>query len=281
MKKAFFMLLAVALPVLIIAGNGSASGTAIAKIVHEPEQKKVKFVDDKGKVQKEISLKSVKTNVKLQDKRLRREWDGEQEVVKQPAIAKSGKFLVIEKTVIERFLPTEEFLKEYQGVGDMAVGGSITLYDSHGNALFEKEFPKGRAVIGGAHSAFVVSDNGTAVAVITGGKDPERENILHVYQSSGVEILTYPKKEGEGAYPDQIMQISPNGRYLAVKVGFENELSKPVFFDLEKGSFWKADRMYVVREIADEGVVKASYRDQSDKKAVFTELNLKNLLGGE
>jgi len=178
------------------------------------------------------------------------------------------------KSIIETPLMTKDYLQEYQYAGPI-VTGAIALYDSHGEVLYEKIFRMGTG-IPGAPRALAVSDTGI-VAVITGsGEDPESENILHVYRRSGVEILAYPEKKGEEVHPMEIQGMSSNGRYLAVKAGFPfPEFPKTVFFDLEKNAFWKADRNYFwFKEITDDGMVKASYKDQIANKTIKTEIDL-------
>jgi hypothetical protein len=280
MKKVYVLLSALACSVALTAGSSQAADLTGPKIVHEPEQKKVKFVDEKGKVLKEISLAREKTKVKIKDDRKKREWDGERVAMNVPVISPTGKFVVLDTSLIDTPAPTSEYLQVYEYAGEIVTGG-ITLYNITGDVLFEKTYPRGTGVTG-ARPELTVSDTGI-VAVITGAQDvPEGENILHAYNSNGLEILTYPKKEGEHVYPLEIQKISPNGKYLAVKTGFFPEASDTtVFFDLEKNVSWRADRKYIVKEITDDGIVRATYRDPSEKKTMKTEVNLKDMMGGE
>ncbi len=281
MKKHVLLLLALAIPVQLIAVTSWAADTTGPKIVFEPEQSTLKFIDEKGNVLKEIFLVPEKTTAKIKDVGKKREWDGEKVVIKAPRISKNSKFVVMNNSIVETPLRTKEYLQEYRETGPI-VTGAIALHDGHGDVLFEKVFRMGTG-IPGAPPALVVSDTGI-VAVITGsGEDPELENVLHVYRRSGVEIFAYPEKEGEKVYPMEILGISSNGRYLAVRVDFPfPEFPKTVFFDLEKNAAWKADRNYFwFKEITDDGIVKASYKDQIEKKAIKTEINLKHMFGRE
>lgn len=215
---------------------------------------KLKFYDAHNKLIKEIDLASEKRKGRIKETRprwVKGEYDADIETVRRPLVSKQNSFAVMDNSTY--------FSRASRGEGVIETG-KIILYDVAGNVLYEKQFPYGSAV-----SEMAVADNGT-VAVKTyesgveGGGEPQ---ILQVYDKTGKELLIYPK-EGEKAYVYEILKISSNGRYLAVRVAFKDD--RTVFFDLEKKATWIADRSYVVYEISDEGIATADYYDETIMK---------------
>ncbi|MBA3053063.1 MAG: hypothetical protein FP827_08300 [Candidatus Omnitrophica bacterium] len=190
------------------------------------------------------------------------------QISKNAKISENGKYAVI-GTGIGTIDVINNDGTEISFRGEGPSESRLELLDNNGNVLWEKKFVEGRCP---NFMDCIIAQNGI-VAVIIGKGIEIGEDILHAYNTNGDEILVYPKKIGE-AYPGGAgdMRISPNGRYLAVQVGFlYPTASKKVFFDLQSGSLWKADKPYVVYEITNEGQAKVDYYDADKKKLSATE----------
>lgn len=228
---------------------------------------KLKFYNENDKLVKEINLSSEKHHGKIKETRpgwKKGEFDVDIETVKRPLVSKQGKYAVMDNST-------------YGGIET----GKIILYDTSGKALFEKQYPQGRSIT----NRMVISDSGTVALVTSEGAEGPQDPTLYVYDKTGKELLAYPaegedkllantkavgkrakkvKTAAESEKPDliEVLQISSNGKYLAVRAGFEYKYTRTVFFDLEKKIFWKADRDYVVYEISDNGISKTYYQDE-------------------
>lgn len=217
---------------------------------------RLKFLDKKDNLLKEILLVSEKSKGKITETRRsykKGEFDAEMVTVKLPVVSRQGKYAVMNNTT-------------YADVGYSISVGKIVLYDVSGNVLFEKQFPNGTNL---SSDRIVVSDIGTVAVVVNASEEgPGPENYLYAYDNSGKELLYYSYEYHKKSPSGDMMKISSNGRYLAVSVDFEQK--RTVFFDLEKNLSWKADKDYVVYEISDDGTVKADYYDEIKQEASNT-----------
>ena len=222
------------------------------------DQKRLKVIDENGKVLKEISLKREVTKAKFWDKHKKRDWDSEKIITKVPFISDNKMFGAVVSNTLNKILVTPEFRKVYGGYRGGVSAGKLTVYNNRGEVQFEKQYPEDTFI-----NNVRISDNGTVVAIK--GVDFD-EHKLHVYDRSGRETLVFP--EGKRYTHISEPEISPNGKYLAVKIGVT------VFFNTSTGTNWQADKDYIVREISDSGIVRVDYQDDPEKT-----IDLKEHLG--
>jgi hypothetical protein len=214
---------------------------------------RLKVIDEKGKVLKEIPISKEKTKTKFRDERKKRDWDAEKKISKRAAVSDNKMFGAVGANVGIVPVLTDDYLEAYPRHRSLSYNAKLTVYDNKGKVLFEKQYPEGK-FISGYDGEVRISDNGT-VAIIT--STGEGEDTLHVYDRSGKEILVYP--EGESYVSISDPEISPNGKYLAVTIG------EAVFFNINTGAYWKADKPYIVRELSDKGIVRAGYQNDPEK----------------
>lgn len=244
---------------------------------------KLKFLEKAGKVAKTISLANTKTKVTIHTRK-KEALPGEQEIVKTPRVSANGKYVMVNLTTYERLLNREKYPHSYGGQTEST---KVMMYDSHGNLLFEKAYPKYRGVPDPL-ARIAVSDIGiSAVATenATESCDPPDcgyRPLLYVYNKNGEELLVYPNEKDKNIYPADILKISPNGKYLAVRVGFSDEVEPylTVFFNLATKKSWKAEHSYVIYDITNDGQVECDYYDETTKApSITTSIDIKKHLG--
>jgi hypothetical protein len=227
-----------------------------AKKIDPPQ---LKVIDEKGKVLKDIPIAEEKTKIKISDKRLKKDWDGERETWRIPVISDNKMFGAVVSTSTDRPLYTEEYTKEYrEGIGeDFTQQSRITVYDNKGDVLYEKDYDK-RTVLGGQRPEFTISNNGIVAVVTSKGVFGGGWFRLHVYDKNGKEKFIYPEQKKD-IIDIRDITISPNGKYLAVRI------LNTVFFNVESGASWEADKSYIVYEISDNGIVRADWQNYPEK----------------
>jgi len=246
------------------------------------DQPKLKFINKKGNIIKEITIGEKKVTKKFKDTVKNKEWNGYLLYSKNAKVSKSQKYAVLTYYFIEvRYnihnpVESKEYVKIY-GEGAYATPKpqdvKFALFNENGSVLWEKKYNEGRVPNLNNPNSCVISLNGVVGVMTNKGVGPGGE-ILYVYDRDGKEILHYPN-EDEKAYPQGEIKISPNGKYLAVRVGFPwPESYRTVFFKLQNGNSWKADKSYVVYEVRDDGKAKVS---SEVGETVF--IDLKKFLG--
>lgn len=194
----------------------------------------------------------------------------------RPVLSKNNKWVLVDRSIIETPYKVENGKKEYYSYDGQTATGRFDLYDSHGLKRYSKEFVAGRGV-SGAYPNIVVADNGTVV-VPTDDKPGGGNPIVYVYDSAGQLILEYSYTDADvgGASIDK---ISPNGRYLAIRAGFNYASTVTVFFDLKTKKSWKAEQDYVIYEMTNDGLVECDYYDDKKKaRAPLAVLDIKPYL---
>ncbi len=217
------------------------------KIVDTPtkEPNKVKFIDETGRVVKEIQLgeekivrtvgeienewKSRSLNLKGQTDNIGDSFSfGNSDPGEELKVRKSKSIFINKLKDHAALAVTEDILTS----AGPAIGFSDLIYlNSIGEELWTHKFPKGRSIlsVGAGADAPQISDDGNIVTAMTSdsAEGPGGEEIC-VFDKSGKEILTYPK-DGETATAPRpsYHKISPNGRYLCYRIEKHTYLTEP------------------------------------------------------
>jgi hypothetical protein len=250
----------------ISAEEGTTSKDAKALI----KGKEVQFVDKEGKTTGKISLES-DTNIITRKQIIggvEKNQKYKQIVYKHAIASENGKYIAIIEDAGDRAFIDEEQKEHLLYEGETT--GKVKLYDAQGKMLFEKQLPKGR----GTSGKEVVAENGEAFAVNTFDtirETNEPRNIVFVFDKNGQVILTIPSKEDGKKYNVyELEKISANGKYLAVSLS-----SGTRFYNLKNGKFWDALREYNVKEIRNDGIIEAYYRNPAIKETDSYEKRVK------
>jgi len=242
----------------------------------------LRFIDEKGKEIKRISLKPETFIEEINQgewKKLKRD------ITYGALISRKGKYAIVgaNKNILAAI--DEEGNENMEGEGT----GSFSLYDAAGKVLWKKEFPVGR--IGHFESSeMLISDNAEIIAVetsdTTGMAESESgegiDQITYVYDKQGRELLRIPAEgEEKKIWIATLNNISPNGRYLAVNVALKLEeppYQKTItrFYDLKKNRFWDAKERYDVRSITSNGMALVGF---FEARRGLIKINLKDTLG--
>ncbi|OGS51742.1 MAG: hypothetical protein A3J79_08100 [Elusimicrobia bacterium RIFOXYB2_FULL_62_6] len=144
-----------------------------------------------------------------------------------------------------------------------AGSGKATFFAADGAALWEKEYPEFRSVVGeisgNGRKAFLFEFWRTDLSPL-----PEKEvkNQFSVYGKNGKRLLTYPKnrKQEGGRLIAGEFKASPDGKYAAVRsVDAGQRQLGWLVFDTDSGSFWfLEDKELVVDGLSDSGSCRVS-----------------------
>jgi len=130
----------------------------------------------------------------------------------------------------------------------------IVLYDSNAQKLFERTYITEMIRDPGFPPRDVVVYDSGIVRLETELAHEEGDGIpvLHLYASSGRELLKIPNAEFP-YWPDKIT-ASPSGRYFSFEARTKDK-SHIVFFDVLNGTFWVSDKRNTVKNIDNDGLV--------------------------
>lgn len=236
----------------------------------------LRFVGRDGKLHKEIPLKTQTTRERVKTNE-NNDLEIEISHSKTPVISKNKKFILINRK-------THKVPVDRKRLGEYAYSESdeIELYGTDGEVIYKKVFVED-AGFSDAKRQIAVADTGAVAFILEG--NPMRGNYwtkLYVYDKNGTLILSYPddKTVIRNIYPDG-MDISPNGRYLSIRVGFPYpDPIVTVFFDLKLKKWWKAKLSHVVYAISDTGIAITDYPnpnipDNADRKKVKEPLRIR------
>lgn len=178
----------------------------------------MKFLDENGKIKKEMSLKIEKRKGTVVEDRkdyVSGKFEVEFEAIKKIKLSPNSKYALMDNSTVEWF-----------EIGGSTPNGKVVLYDVNGNIPFEKKYPRGVGVLGYPGQQRMLVSNSGIMAFITNDSDEGIGNtILHVYDKTGKELFTYPEPTTEESVirPMGDLEFSPNGRYLSVEVDFPGE----------------------------------------------------------
>ncbi|MEW5906966.1 MAG: hypothetical protein AB1734_09345 [Elusimicrobiota bacterium] len=239
------------------------------------DDKSLLFTDKKGTVVKKLTLpaKKEKIKVKLNDGK---EAEGEKDIFAIPVLSKNMKFAAI-NTKTQRTLAGESGRPYYQ-----VEANEVALYDVAGKLLYKKNYPENTYIVD-PEKNIIVADAGTTVVFTESSVDSDEGywTRLHVYDKKGEELLDYPDDGRRSGYLyNDLLKISSNGRYLAVREDVIGGDIATVFFDLKTKKTWRAKRDYVIYEVRDSGHVKCDYYDEVAGEPSLTEvIDIKPYLG--
>ncbi|MEW5905488.1 MAG: hypothetical protein AB1734_01770 [Elusimicrobiota bacterium] len=237
--------------------------------------KAVLFTDKKGAVVKRLTLPAKKEKIKIKLNN-GKEAEGEKEISAIAVFSKNGKFAAI-NTKTQRTLAGEDGRPYYR-----VEANEIAVYDVAGKLLYKRDYPE-NTYISDPKKNIIVADAGTTV-VFTENSVDDSDNYwpkLHAYNKKGEEILVYPDDDSGSVhlYSD-LIKISSNGRYLAVRGWLYGEKTTTIFFDLETKKSWRAPHSYLIFEMTDDGSVRCDYYDtEKGKRGPVSRINLKAHLG--
>ena len=195
---------------------------------------KIKFIDEKGKVIKEIWIGKKVIYIGKEKKR-------KKIIIVEGNVSKDGKYaVIIGEQSVERELPNYEIL---------------SFLDNRGNILWKKKFPCSD------HSGIskpLLSENGKTIVIAESDSyEPMR---IYVYNNKGNRILEFPKSDEKYIFIDGY-KLSPNGRYLGINTAQKSpRKSTTVFFDLETGKFWDSHERCFIKNITNRGKVKVGFQ---------------------
>ncbi len=234
--------------------------------VEEIRQPKLKFIAANGNIVKRIELGEKTTSKKFKDATISKEWNGYQVNSKSATISENQEYcLIIDHLVWVRHNindPKEsgDYVKTY-GEGAYAPPpqeAKLVLLNNTGKELFQKKIEQG-SIAGGPRPDMVVSNNGSVAFMTSKGEGPGKE-VLYAYDREGRSLLTFPDSDKDvKVHPEGDINISPNGKFLAVKAGYLGEGMRLVVFDLTTGKRWKAEKPYAVFELNDNGQMKLAF----------------------
>jgi hypothetical protein len=253
--------------------------------------KRLKFIDEKGKVIKEISLleetkiEEVGNNERYKNLGIKKI---KKRISKNAVVSKNKKFAVIVSNESENGAIYEDGREElfYEPA---VVAGEITVFDREGRILLKKRMP--HRWIG---LKPLISDDGGVIVIYTESDEPlpEGRDMIYVFNRNGDEILSFPTEEEYNSGYDaddqpEPRQMSPNGRYLAIEVDKDIPDKRPPiihlirFYDLHRKTFYEFEKEYYVYNITNDGIAKVSEcnAEGSIVGSPIIEIDLKKYLG--
>ena len=198
---------------------------------------RVRFIDEKGAVRKEIKIGQEGKRVSMRDfvddveknaplnasnkANLRKFREGRPNdklkvhVSRLAYVNKPKEYMaLVENQVVEGVENSDEHFR-------MNVAGKLAYMDAAGKDLWQKRFKDGETVLGIGHpDGLQISDDGGIVTVMTSiSEEGPGDKQIHVFDKSGNEVFTYPKDEEIRTAPmPDYPKISPNGRYLSYRI---------------------------------------------------------------
>lgn len=222
----------------------------------EVDTSTVKFFDSMGKLRQRIPLNTLTTREKV--KTGGEDLEIEITYSKIPVVSKNKKYVLINAKTSKA--PVD---RKRLGECECPEANEIALYGTEGTLIYKKQFP-GDTGFSDTKQQIAVSDAGVAALILENNvMKGDYWTKLYVYDRRGDLILNYPDDNTiiNAIYPSN-MNISQNGRYLALQVRFPYpEPTVTVFFDLKKKAWWKSGFDYWLGSISDTGKAKASYRN--------------------
>lgn len=218
------------------------------------KQPKLKFVNRKGKVTKEILLDS-----EVHDSsgsaiarpgvaRIR------SSTMRKAAVSKSGTHAVLIETRGE----VEFRMEASEDDGYRGSTSHLTFFDASGNVVWQKNLPETRI----AGICKVSSDGGRVFCLESwtkfGGVRRDYTPPLIVRDRSSSEIFKFPESPEAGYHlwgGTSDLEISPNGRYAAIRAS-KDKKEIVLFIDVDKGSHWNLDMAAAPVDISDEGMAR-------------------------
>ncbi|OQA92068.1 MAG: hypothetical protein BWY26_00533 [Elusimicrobia bacterium ADurb.Bin231] len=250
--------------------------------MHYPN-KRIDFLNAKGKVIKTISLKAeykVEKDVSPYSDEPAAEITYKMYKMgtyKSAVISKNGKYVGIVITTAAASSIDEQG-NEYE-YSDPVNTSKFVYYDVNGNELWEKRFPTTRGIHG-----IWISENGEIIVLYTDvtlelDPDPcegEPRKIYYVLNKQGKELLVFPASpEYIDKYKDGWSDclLSPNGRYLSFRF---RGTGTDFFYDTKHRRLWDSGKAYIIYEQADNGIVKVI---EESTDGPVSQINLKQYLG--
>lgn len=208
------------------------------KIKYDEKVQLISFLDCEGKVIKKIKLHPCQTALFPQTKTLSGDNSKEQ------------KYVIVSS-------PAENMIDENSKCDDLK-HRKVTFYDNSGKILWEKDYGWERAISGDIQDpSIILTDNGKRVIVTTSTFNEARKiEHIYIYDKQGNELIRIPEygKEGNFEFFSSEIDLSSNGKYLAIKLRYANE-SLYNFYNLKEGTSWEVPQNYSVYYITNEGFV--------------------------
>ena len=258
--------------------------------VEEIKSPKIKFVNESGKVIKEILLSNPGSdkwaihikNAKKPHPRLKEPHLIEEVLTRDAVVSKNKTNAVIIETISEALVPeTEEEEKAMDGTdaGFLGTKSFIKYLDAFGNIIWEKQTPQNMVA-----GSVKISDDGEVIAflqgyVMGGLAEEEPGEKLLVYNKKGQELFKLPDKREDNYHNLRLENISPSGKYLGVagSIGYgKGRKDFTLFYNTQTKKFWSTNENYRVVNLMDNGQCRVGYRDA--KKGTKW-INLKEYLG--
>ncbi len=134
---------------------------------------------------------------------------------------------------------------------------TVSYYDAKGNLLWIREIPEDMYV-----NRMALSYDGGVIAFIQVHErgDHDLHPNLVILNREMEEILLFPGAGEKGIrIGSSFLKISPGGRFLAVSARFEDNNRSTLFFDLARGTIWKAPTNYVPLDVSDDGTARVRW----------------------
>lgn len=249
------------------------------------KQPRIKFLNDKGDVIKEIKL-SHRGEV-VSEEQFKKQYPKRGEILvrrktqRWATVSGNKKNAAVIEDINENIIPEtaadeEKMLKT--GGGGLSLRSVLYFYNSYGEAIWNKQTPENTGIENAS-----ISDDGKIIAytqVFVSGEllAEEPYEKISILEMSGQEIMNFPAHSGTDVriYADPELVMSKNGRYISAR-GKQNGKTVQIYIDAVNKSVWAAPKEYFAMKISDEGIAYLSHPllKETDPKS----LDLKTHLG--
>lgn len=249
---------------------------------------RLKFLDDQGKLAKEVPIgysttistigaETAVARKSLWGTKLRIGRKIEKHIMRNPTVASSQNAAVIAENVSNFAVAessAEEKLFDGTEAANLGVEGTLEYYNEKGDMVWKKNFDYNRAVSDGHFSV-----DGAEVAVVEGCEmncsSFKEKGIplkrLAVYDSTGKELLGFPLTSGVCQSYGGNLWLSQDGNYAMVSCLSDNKI-RSIVFNIPQKSIWKAP--YLIGILRGEDGYER--REGNKLKIGTTDDNLKN-----
>jgi hypothetical protein len=221
------------------------------------ERNIIKFVDESGKVKKQLLLNENTEKVKVFDKKDKnKSWMGLRKKWAEAKLSDNGKKLIVfENEENELDENTNEQLKFYDDL-DRNAKRNIKMVGIDGNVIWSKELDSDRS-LGGNEENMQVNNNGIVAILTTEAYAEDGQLILQVFDAAGKVILVLPTKEEKEkhlfcAFGSEF-KISGDGKYLGITRSLHGKGTSLYIYNLSNGRWVDLGKDYGIHKIDENG----------------------------
>lgn len=223
------------------------------------------------------------TKVRRKDKR-GVEREVEERRSRSGVVARSKRAALVTEDVVELMVPlSPQEAKRFEGTDAATMGshGSVEYYDESGALKWRKDLSPKKAAMHPRR----ISDGGEIISVIEGCEincrdlpldQPNRQ--LVVWDSTGNELVRFPRRNGDCDVASSGHWVSGNGNYVMTSCGTKGRIPASIVLDVKRKRIWRSSTLLdviVSKPVGPRKVLVLTTDEQLKNKTV--ELDLERL----